>query len=165
MHLRPLALLLALALAGCSTPDAGDPPATNGTAPTPGVAATLPPPIEDSKQVSGSADPASFVPGQAPCSTPSSQCFPYPFTLNGTATLDASVSWTVPATDFDLHVFQDGAAITTTEGASPPGPGTSEAFTLELEPGDYELVVVAWAVAQDTYTLAASFSAAGNATA
>lgn len=152
------AFLLAclLALAGCTTPgDGGDGGATT-TPPTTPDASALPAPIEDSKTVQGSADPLAGTPIGPPCSSPLAQCFRYPFELNASATLDAKLTWTVQANDFDLHVFQDGQP---TEFASTtPPPGTQEALSVELEPGAYELVVSAYGVTQDTYKLIATFA-------
>ena len=152
-----LALLVApaLALAGCTTGDGGATP-TPTTPADGGGAATLPPPIEDSQQVTGSADPLNFASG-VPCETPSSQCFRYPFTLNATAAIDATLTWTVPANDFDLYVFKDGAPFEQ-DGATPPG--TEESVQAALDAGEYEVVVVAWGVSQDTFTLSATFAPA-----
>ena len=166
---RTLALLLTLALAGCVNTPTDTSDDANQTQPTsPGMTA-LPAPIEASEQVTGSADPLNFA-QMPPCSSPTAQCFPYPFDLNGTATITASLAWTVPASDFDLYIFQDGAPIDVGgQGASPPQSAgtTEEAIEQELDEGAYELVVVAWSVAQDTFTLSATFTAssAGNETA
>lgn len=165
---RSLAILLALAFAGCvNTPsDASDD--TNQTDPDAPDMAALPAPIEASEQVSGSADPLNFA-GQSPCASPTAQCHRYPFELNTTALMSATLTWTVPASDFDLYVFQDGAPIDVGgQGASPPGPpNPTETIEQELDEGAYELVVVPWSVAQDTFTLSATFasSAGGNETA
>lgn len=123
-----------------------------------------PAPISDSKQVTGSADPGNLAPGGAPCATPSSQCFRYPFEMNATGTVQAALSWTVPASDFDLYVFAEGAPHPDSPQVQNP-PGTSETIELTLEPGAYEVVVVAWGVVQDSYALEATFGpAGGNAT-
>lgn len=164
MMRRPLPVVLLVVLAGCLTPDAPADDAS-ATAPTaPGVAAVLPAPIEDSKEVTGSADPMNFPTGQV-CQTPSAQCFPYPFTLNATATITADLSWTLPASDFDFYVMSGGTPIVNGASDVTAGPSTSEHLGGELEPGDYELTVVAWSVARDTYTVSATFAAATNATA
>ena len=159
VHLT-LLVSAALALAGCmgggddgGSTDIRD----NSTGGSGNVTGGLPAPISDSKQVTGSADPGTLAPGGVPCATPSSQCFRYPFQLNSTANVTAALSWTVPASDFDLYVFQDGAPHPDSPAVSNP-PGTSETVKLTLEPGEYEVVVVAWGVAQDTYTLEATFA-------
>lgn len=165
MRLLLASLAAILLLAGCLTPDA-TPDETNTTAPTtPGLSAALPAPIEDSKEVSGSGDPLNLVPGTPPCSSPSAQCFPYPFELNATATITADLSWTAPASDFDFYVLQDGAIVLNGASDVTAGPGTSEHIEGELEPGAYELTVVAWSVARDTYTLSATFAAGATSTA
>lgn len=156
---RSLSILLALAatalIAGCiGGDDAGN--ETDDTGADNATAAALPPPIEASEEVTGSADPLS-VTGAAACDAPTAQCFRYPFELNTTATISIDLTWTVPAHDFDVYLFQDGEPITTTEGGSPP-PGTQEAFDMELEPGAYEVVVSPYSVSQDTFTLSATFA-------
>ena len=129
------------------------------------MTAGYPAPISDSKQVTGSADPGNLAPQGQPCTTPSSQCFRYPFEMNMSGDVHAALSWTVPASDFDLYVFADGAPHPDSPDVSNP-PGTSETIDTTLEPGAYEIVVVAWGVAQDTYTLEATFGpGGGNATA
>lgn len=160
MH-RTLLLAFALALVpvfgGCVTKDGGDGgPGTNTTAPTSAMNGTLPAPISDSRQVVGGADPLNTA-GQPQCSTPQAQCVRYPFQLNATATVTATLTWTVPANDFDLAIFQDGASVTAGEGGSQP-PGTEESIETELEAGSYEVVVIPWSVAQDTYTLDVTFA-------
>lgn len=158
--MRILLILAALALAaGCVTPDTTPTTPTNGTTNTTTDMAALPPPINDTKEVQGAADPGNIVTG-APCQTPNSQCFKYPFELNGSAHMAATLTWGQPASDFDLYVFQDGKDMNA-GGASDvsTGPGTSEKIDIDLEAGSYELIVVAWAVAQDTYKVSATFGA------
>lgn len=155
----PLLLAFVLTLAGCMGPGGDAPGDANDTTQPDGEMASLPPPIEVTQDVSGSADPGSSIAGP-PCSTPSAQCFRYPFALNASALVSASLTWSVPANDFDLYIFSDGEPITD-QGGSPP-PGTSESFDVELDAGGYELVVSAYAVGQDTFTLNATFAPVTN---
>lgn len=158
-----LILLASAALAaGCiggnddgAAPDDGG----NESADDDGMATAYPAPINDTKQVTGSADPGNLAPGGQPCATPSSKCFRYPFQMNATGNVTAKLTWGVAASDFDLYVFAEGKPHADSPSPSNP-PGTSESLTLELEPGEYELVVVAWGVAQDTYKVEATFGAA-----
>lgn len=159
VHLTFL-LSAALALAGCmgggdggGSTDIRD----NSTGGGGNMTGDLPAPINDTKQVTGSADPGNLAPGGQPCTTPSSKCYRYPFQLNSTASITASLTWTVAASDFDLYVFTEGAPHPDSPAVGNP-PGTSETVEMELEPGEYEVVVVAWGVAQDTYTLSATFA-------
>lgn len=157
--LAPLLALAAVALlAGClgGGEEAGG-NETNGTAEGNATLAPLPPPIEATEEVTGSADPVPVTGVMPPCEAPSAQCFRYPFELNATATIAVTLTWEVPANDFDVYIFQDGEQITTTEGGSSP-PGNQEAFELELEAGSYEVVVSAYAVSQDTFVLSATFA-------
>lgn len=154
-------IAIALAFAGCMGPG-GD--AGNDTNETPDVGEApsgLPAPIEASEEVSGGADPTNFVTGEV-CAGPAANCQRYPFELNTTATIVADLSWTVPANDFDLYLFLDGAQTETFSGNQPPG--TTEGFEADIEPGSYEVVVVPWAVSQDTFTLSVTFEAAGAET-
>lgn len=158
--MRPTAILvlLSLAFAGCITKGGGAPDA-NATAPTsPMLPADVPAPITDSKEVTGGLDPANTAPGGVPCATPQNQCQRYPFQLNVSASMTADLTWTLPASDFDLHVFKDGAPVDDNSGSSSP-PGTAEHLAMDLEPGSYELVVTPWGVPRDTYTVNATFVA------
>jgi hypothetical protein len=152
--MRFLALaLIALLAAGCVTPPGSNnaPPANNST--TSGSRAMLPPPINDTKEVQGGGEP--LTPPTGACSTPGAKCFRYPFQLNATAHVVATLTWGLPASDFDLFVNQDGKAVKMSAG-SPPG--TSEKIDDSLDAGKYEVVVSAAAVSQDTYKLAVVFS-------
>lgn len=150
-------LLAALPLAGCLDKPAEEvvPESTEASADVP-LNATLPEPIEDSQTVTGSADPLNFV-GEPSCSAPTAQCFRYPFTLASAARVSASLAWGLPAHDFDLYVVQ-GDTDVLSHAATPPG--NSESVEGVLEPGDYEVLVVGWAVTQDTFDLKAEFAAA-----
>lgn len=150
-------LALTLPLAGClgddEEPDEEPSDDTGtGTEPTP----PLPEDIEASEMVVASADPLNAV-GMGICSSPAGQCFRYPFSTEAEVSLDALVEWTVDANDFDLYLVE-GEEQVAVSGQQPPG--TSEGFTVTVAPGSYELVVVAWAVTQDTFTLTGTFSSA-----
>lgn len=114
----------------------------------------LPNDIEASEMVVGGADPFNFV-TMAPCSTPVSGCYPYAFEANTSVTITAALSWTVPANDFDVYLFDEGGTAVAMSAGMPPG--TSEGFAADLDPGSYSLTVVAWAVTQDTFTLTGTF--------
>ena len=158
MRAVPIALLLLLA--GCLGATNAPTPDTNATGATSPELGALPAPIEDSQTATGSADPTNLALGMPVCSAPTAGCFRYPFTLNRTANITGDLAWTLPASDFDFYVHQgdtqviSGANdITAAQGAG----ATSEHLEGELEPGDYEIVVVPWAVTQDTFTLRATF--------
>lgn len=121
--------------------------------------AELPDPINASETVTGSADP--LGPAQEPCSSPSADCDEYPFTLETTATLDAQLTWTQQASDFDLYLYKDDqqqAGNAQLEASGSDMLATSENFSVELEPGTYTIAVQASAVAEDTYTVKGAFS-------
>ncbi|HWH07924.1 MAG TPA: hypothetical protein VNX21_01910 [Candidatus Thermoplasmatota archaeon] len=164
VHLPLLAL--ALALAGCmGGGDGGTSTDIGGNETTDdGMGTAYPAPINASEQVTGSADPGNLAPGGAPCATPSSKCYRYPFQMNATGQVDAKLSWNVPASDFDLYVFMEGQPHPDSPTVQNP-PGTSENVKMTLEPGAYEVVVVAWGVAQDTFKLEATFGPADAASA
>ncbi|MEA3202658.1 MAG: hypothetical protein QOI63_324 [Thermoplasmata archaeon] len=171
--LLPLALLLALALAGCASTPAGT-SSTSGS-PAPATLAPLPKDIAATQAVMGAADPVNVSPKPdpndplpaAPCATPPSKCFSYPFTVNGTAKVayDAKLTWGLAASDFDLYLYKDGKVVASS-AAGPEGnplggmpPGTiGEHLTDALDPGSYVLVVDPFAVSQDSYTLTVAFT-------
>ena len=156
----PVLLLLALPLAGCLDAPTDDlTPASDPAAEiAPPVA--LPEPIEDTQMVVGSLDPLNYV-GEPICSAPSAQCFRYPFTLAGDAKVAADLAWGIPANDFDLYLHKAGGTEVAVSGAA--APGTSEAIAETSGAGDYEVIVVAWGVAQDTFTVKIDFTAVAPA--
>lgn len=159
---RWLALLLALAvpLAGClNAPDDTETAATDEVITDAAIDVPVPEPIEDTQTVIGSLDPLNFA-GQPVCSTPNAACERYPFTLENTTKMMAELTWGISASDFDLYVFQNGEPVEQ-DGGVPPS--TRESLDVSLPAGEYEIVVVAWAVAQDTYTLKATFEAVAAA--
>lgn len=161
--IAPAVALVSVALAGCL---GGDEPTPLDVAPTPVEAAPdlapLPDEIHDEKAVPAGVDPFNFAMMDI-CSQSVSTCFRYPFELaegnNSTfapVRVEASLAWMTPANDFDLYLFRDGAQVTS-DGATPPG--NSEAISHDIEePGAYEVIVVAWAVAVDTFTLDVTFA-------
>jgi hypothetical protein len=114
----------------------------------------LPAPIHETGDVTAAVDPLP-IGGQEPCQTPGQACVEVPFTLDRDATITATLTWGTDANDFDLYVM-DGSGIVLTSGATPPG--TEESIDDALEAGDYRLVVAPYAVANDTWTLDATFS-------
>lgn len=156
MRLAVLLLFSATLFAGCLGGEAPPPQETNSTTPDAEMAA-LPAPIEDSREVTGGGDPGNLATGEV-CSAPTANCQRYPFTLNRTANVTGDLSWTLPASDFDFYVFQDGAQVISGASDASSGPGTSEHLEGEIEAGEYEIVVVPWGVARDTYTLTVSFA-------
>lgn len=155
-------LLLALLLSGCATPnaptDAASRPGPGDPGADPGSTPTLPEPIEASETVVGSADPLIFV-GDTPCTTPNAGCRLYPFTVAAPARAAAELTWTNPASDFDLYVLLDGQPVSMQGTNVVPGPHTSATVVEDLGPGEYEVAVVPFAVAQDTFSLVAGFAA------
>lgn len=156
---------LVLPLAGCLTDSQSVEPTTPVVTPAPKVPPPLPAAIKDAKMVVAGLDPFNFVTG-VPCSQPVSACYLYPFTVDdydvanstGNVSIDAKLMWTIPANDFDLYVFKEGDAAPVTMSAGSP-PATEEAIAAELDgPGNYQLIVVAWAAVADTYTVEATFS-------
>lgn len=177
-----LACLLGLLASGCldekETSDEGDgtPEPDDGTPgpadpPPPGPPpqtetndtgeAPKPEDFEDSQMVAGGVDAGNFVTGDI-CNDPVDPCERYPFTVErGTTTrppswdMVAVLSWTTDAHDFDLHLYQGGQSL---DSSADPAPETEERITRALGPGEYEIVVVPWAVSVDTFTLTVSFS-------
>jgi hypothetical protein len=154
--MRALALLLVLTLAGCVA-QAPSPATNNTTSTTPAAPAALPPPIHDSKQVQGGAEPLAGAVGP-PCSTPGAKCFSYPFQLNASAHVVATLTWTLPASDFDLYVFQGAKQV---QASANPPPGTQEKIDTKLDAGAYTVTVSAASVSQDTFDLKVTFDQAG----
>jgi hypothetical protein len=166
--LLPLATFLALTLAGCAAAPASHTP-TGTAAPAHAIPAALPKDISDTRSVMGGADPVNVgvavPPTTAPCVYPPNGCIRYAFTVNGTASYDAKLTWSLAASDFDLYLYQGNHLLASSangiEGnplaGVPPGT-TGEALKGSLEAGDYILVVDPYAVAQDSYTLTVAFS-------
>lgn len=114
----------------------------------------LPAPIYDNRTVDLGADPFNLALG--PCSTAASSCTLYPLVVESSITAEASLAWGVVANDFDLYIL-DESGNPVLSSASSAG-GTSEGFSGALEPGTYNVAVVAWLVVQDDYELAVTFS-------
>ena len=153
MVARSLTLLVGslLLTAGCL----GDGSDANGNAGrNDGPPPPLPAPIEASEEVVGGLDPFNAVEG-APCTQEASGCTNYPFTLLTPAMFNAELSWTLDANDFDLYLYRGDEQVALSAGQPP---AVSESISGELAPGEYELVVVAWFVTSDTYTLTATFA-------
>ena len=144
-------------LAGCVTPPGTTTPPTNGTTNSTADLAMLPPPINETKSVQGGLQPVPDPQSSAPCTLPTSACVHHKFDANLTVQMEATLSWTLNANDFDLWVFKDGKPL---KGDNAAPPGTSAKLSLKLEPGSYDLVVDPATVSQDTYKLAATFAAA-----
>lgn len=144
-------LVLALATAGCvgSQGDNEEEAATTG-----GASATFPSPVYDQRHVDLGAAPIGSAAG-TPCQTEASTCFSYPFDAGTDTMMQARLDWTDETNDFDLHVFSSESELVASSSEAPPG--TTERLDAELAPGSYELVVAAWAVQEDTYTLEAQF--------
>lgn len=121
---------------------------------TGGEASELPAPMHEERHVEAGASPVGSAQG-APCQTQASTCYPYPFDLGADARVQAHLDWTNRTNDFDLHVVDAGGQQVASSNAGPVG--TSERIDAELDPGSYELVVVAWIVTSDTYRLEAHF--------
>ena len=124
---------LAVLLAGCSGQQGTPDPAP--FAPSGPAAAPLPPPIHANGTMPPSLDPVAS--GGPACSPPGSTCFRYPFRLEGNATADARLSWSLDANDLDLYLMQGSQAL----DSSNRGMTTSESLSAQLPAGDYEFVV------------------------
>lgn len=114
----------------------------------------LPGPIHETGDVTAAVDPLP-ISGQEPCQTPGQDCVEVPFTLDRDATITAKLTWGTDANDFDLYVMDASGAVLIS-GATPPG--TEETIEDALEAGEYRLVVAPYAVANDSWTLDATFA-------
>ena len=166
LALLVLPALLALA-AGCVAPTVTvtvEPPAT-GPAATSGTPAPL-----AAKDFTGSGTVVAgeegvvLVPIGEVCGVPTSQCRRYPFEVTGEpggAPLDlrATLSWGIPANDFDLHLLDGEGAYLHIDMEPPPADRVTWNRTL-AEPGKYALVVVPFTTVADSYTLTAAFAPA-----
>ena len=160
--MRSHALLLAALLAfssGClSGEDDAPAPAGDQPAAQP-MNATLPAEIHATETVTGSLDPLNLA-TQEVCTAPSAQCFTYPFTIEGNGSVEATahLAWDLPANDFDLYVYEGETLVLNGASDVTAGPGNVEHVEGDLSSGDYEVIVVAWGVAQDTFVLDVTFS-------
>lgn len=152
--MRAILVLVALALAGCAAPDST--PTNDASDNSSTSIPIVPPPIEESKDVQGSAQPITLPTTGDPCESPTVQCYHHKFDVASSVKMEASLSWGVPANDFDLYLYK-GTAIFKQDNAAPPG--TTAKLSESLEAASYDLVVVLAAVGQDTYKLSATFAA------
>lgn len=130
----------------------GLPPGANVSVPPP-PPAVLPENIYDNNTVIAGADPANTA-GLGICSNAASACYSYPFVAEQAVTIQASLSWMLPANDFDLYVrAADGTEVLTAGNFAT----TSESVSGTLAAGEYEVTVVAWSVVGETYALEVLF--------
>ena len=170
MRIAPFALAALLAFsAGCASD--GEDPAPMADMPAPMANATAPAPLHFEGDVPYGADPFNLVPvqtpvgGGTPCSTSASTCFVHAFTVNGTnasVSLEATLAWDLPASDFDLYLYE-GENQLSQDGINslPPSgvPETSQVLRHEgLPAGEYSFWVVAWNAVGDAYALDVTFS-------
>lgn len=166
-------LLAALMLSGCSgqTDDGNDDglPDANGL----GGNATVPDPLHWENDVVVGADPFNNLPtdpndptsltGPPPCSQDVSSCEYYEFTVNGTASLTATLAWGIAANDIDLYLFQ-GTTEVSRDGINSLGavgvPPTSQVMHAKVDAGTYTFWVVLWNAAADSYILDVEFAQA-----
>jgi hypothetical protein len=161
-----LSIALLVLFAGCIEDKPGAAPVDD----TP-VAEPLPPlpaNFTEEVQVTGGVDAYNFIPaatplgGGGPCSSPQSSCSKFPFTLNRTADVRATLDWSMDGYDFDVYLMQDGADVSAGAGASgatSASVASHEEFSVAgAAAGDYEIWVSHWLVPQDTYTLVVEFS-------
>lgn len=153
LALAPLAASLALALAGCLAGPEGDPaPASSDPEPA-STAAALPEDIALSRSVTASHyNPAGPCTGQHTCTWAD-------FTVPPASSvrMSAQVIWGVPASEFDLVLYQGDAEVVADYGTL-DWPGAE--IDAELGPGDYRVLVDAYAVTQDSFDLAVRFAPA-----
>lgn len=145
-----IALVACLATAGCL----GLGESTGEPSTTADQQAPLPAAIHDERRVERAASPAGSTQG-APCQTEASTCFSYPFHADRAVQLQARLDWGNATNDFDLHVVNASGERVASSNHGPPG--TREELDTRLDAGGHELVVVAWAVQEDTYDLDAQF--------
>lgn len=163
--------LFAVFLAGCTggTPESvpsGDAPAS--VAPTPGAAFVpdadfdvgepnvpgLPPNFTRRETVV--AGVSALPSGHAGvCGGATNACYHTPFTTFAPSLLSARLTWLRELNDFDVHLYRDGVLLAS---SAQSGRGVAEAIDVALEPAEYDLVVVAWIVTRDAFTLAANFT-------
>lgn len=149
-----VALAALVALAGCLGSDDGDADDdVPDDVPTNDDRQPLPEPIEASELVVGGQDLTSPT-LMGPCENEASSCYAYPFEALGDVLVDASLTWSLDNNDFDLYLFEDGSEVAS---ATNPAPQTSEVLSAAVDPGSYEVVVVAWLVGQDTFELSVTF--------
>lgn len=143
-----LALAL-IATAGCL--GSSEPSSLDDTG---GETSALPAPVHDQRRVEAGASPVDSTQDSS-CENEASTCYRYPFEVGTDARVQAHLDWTNRTNDFDLHVVDpEGQRV----ASASTGPlDTSEELDADLSPGSYELVVVAWLVSSDTYTLEAHF--------
>ena len=158
-----VSLTLALALAGCS--DNGDADGVDGSGPDGEATGALPAAIYDNQTVQAGIDVFNLLPSDptdpmsagSPCATPASTCFDYPFTVNASADLTATITWTQPSSDFDLYLYDAGGSLVSSGTSGLDSMVMSESFSSGLAPGEYRVTVVAWLVVMDSYSLAVTF--------
>lgn len=170
MRLAAFALTALLAFsAGCASEDEAPAPIED---PAPGMGnATVPEPLHFEGDVPYGADPFNLVPvqtpvgGGVPCSTSASTCFVHPFTVDGTnvsLAVEAVLAWGLPASDFDLYLYEGEEQLSQDGINSLPPTGPPETTQVlhhdGLGPGEYAFWVVAWNAVGDAYTLDVTFS-------
>jgi hypothetical protein len=170
MRFTAIALTALVALsAGCASDDEAPGPTTDTPAPMDN--ATAPAPLHFEGEVPYGFDPFNVVPvqtpvgGGVPCSTSASTCFVHAFTVNGTnvsVSLEATLAWTLPASDFDLYLYEGEEQLSQDGINSLPPTGVPEATQVlrhdGLAAGEYAFWVVAWNAVGDEYTLDVTFS-------
>lgn len=156
-----IACLLAAGLAGCADDSGSDGGPDGGGEDGDGAPASKPEDFQESQLVPASVEPSNQA-GEDPCTNPADLCYRYPFTVpagngtNGTSfQMTAVLTWTVDVNDFDLYLYK-GSTQSAVSGDFPPE--TEERIAAAVGPGDYELVVVPWAVVGETFTLSVTFA-------
>ncbi|HLF16426.1 MAG TPA: pre-peptidase C-terminal domain-containing protein [Candidatus Thermoplasmatota archaeon] len=160
-----LGITVAAALAGCSDSGGSNADGNGGNGGSDDGAA-LPANIYDNQTVTAGIDPFNGLPDPAdptvatlgPCSQAVSTCFRYNFTVEaGKPSVTAMLTWP-GVSDFDLYLVQEGTQVAMSANDPTTNPVTNEeTFTASLRPGDYEVVVAAWIVVQDTFSIAITF--------
>lgn len=125
----------------------------------------LPAEIHETGSIEAAFDPLNVVQSEI-CTTPTAQCVHVPFTTNASVSLEATLAWGVSGNDFDLYLYQDGTMVSNDgiNSLPPGGPndvtGTSQVMHADIEPGQYEFIIVPWNAAADTWTLDVTFTRA-----
>ena len=130
--------------------------ALNSRPPSPATHVTVTAGIDPFNGLPDPADPTVATLG--PCSQAVSTCFRYNFTVEaGKPSVTAMLTWP-GVSDFDLYLVQEGTQVAMSANDPTTNPVTNEeTFTASLRPGDYEVVVAAWIVVQDTFSIAITF--------
>lgn len=152
------AVILSVVISGCLGGPAAEPvDSASAAVPAAPELPPLPDPILDTKRVQAGLDPFNLA-QRGICSQEVSTCFRYPFLLERPALVLGDLAWGLEANDFDFYIVDEqGEQAANGANDVTGGPTILESFGVDLKPGTYEVVVVAWLVAEDAYSLRVTF--------